>query len=189
MLFGANGKSLVYRKYKSGPKILPYGTPASISFSLENSFPCFARKNLKVMNDSRRAQYSTGRHNFSLCMRPSCQTLSNACATLRNTAEHTIPSSRDFSILNVIQWFCSIVECLFLKPNWCDEFNCFSSMIHCILWRINFSRNFENGGSSEIGLYVETIWGSFPGLEPLTTSATFQRLGKCVRRIENISEL
>ena len=49
---------------------------------------------------------------------------------------------------------CSIVECLFLNPNWCSGINFFFfiSIIVFIRSYIIFSSILENTGSSDIGL-------------------------------------
>ena len=47
---------------------------------------------------------------------------------------------------------CSIVECLFLKPNWRSGISFFVSIIVFIRQYIIFSSILENTGSSDIGL-------------------------------------
>ena len=73
---------------------------------------------------------------------------------------------------------CSIVECLFLNPNWWSGINFFFSIVRFMRSYIIFSSILENTGSSDIGLQ-DAVWcGSLPGLGSIMICASFHSLGK-----------
>ena len=59
---------------------------------------------------------------------------------------------------------CSIMECLFLNPNWWSGINFSFSIVGFRRPYIIFSSIWENTGSSDIGLQDSVGCGSLPGL-------------------------
>ena len=135
-----------------------------IGFKSEYSPPYLTIKYLSDKYDSKNLQKEICNCVFSLCIRPSCQTLCNAWKTSRKTAEHIFLCSKAFSITSVKRWTWSIVECFSLNPNWCDGINLFASIMGFSRLIISFSKSFDNTGSSEIGRYEDISFGGLIGL-------------------------
>ena len=96
--------------------------------------------------------------------------------TSTKIAEQTFFSSSAFSIMLVILYTWSIVECLLRNPNLCFGIRFFLSMIGFSLLISNFSKSYDITGSNEMGLYNAASCGGSSGFG-IVTSATFHSLG------------
>lgn len=96
--------SQVYNTYRIGPRMLLWGTSALTSFS----WVWFWRSAQKCKRSGVLPTIPTVL--YSLCIKPSCQTLPNNCATSSHSVENISFSSKTMPIMSTTLWTWSTVE-------------------------------------------------------------------------------
>ena len=123
------GMFAVYNVYSIGPRTLPCGTPALMSLTWEYVSLIFIRKVLLLRWDFINWCICSGNCFLIVCSRLSWLILSNAFSmSIKRAVQYSLFSSATIiSFINLC--ICSIVECLFLKPNWWSGISFFISII------------------------------------------------------------
>ena len=115
-------KSLIYSRKRRGPRIDPWGTRAFTSLQDE----CWPFKTTLCFLEFKRSFESSSNlpdmpFFWSLNIRLSCHTLSNAFDVSKNTRRTSKPSSKDLYISWVIERSWLMQESPPLNPDWCDD--------------------------------------------------------------------
>jgi len=119
---------------------------------------------------------------FKFKERPSCYTLSKACATSKKAAAQYCLFSNVKATVSVKRFICQIVECLLRKPNYVFGIMFVLTVISLILFRSSFSSTLGKKGRGLIGLWDERCSGGLPCLSMTIITENFHYSGKYERQ-------